>query len=68
VIWPLSPACVEGALARVSGLDRSENPYDAVNAPERRRTWNWAWIYANQLLEMNIEHQTAGWFNDEEAA
>jgi hypothetical protein len=68
VIWPLAPSCVEGALARVSGLERSENPYDTVNASERHGTWLWAWLYADKLLEINIEHQTAGWFNSEEAA
>lgn len=68
MIWPLSPACVEGALARVGGLDRSENPYDQVNASERHWTWDWAWKYADRLLAINVEHQTSAWMNDEETA
>lgn len=68
MIWPLGPSCVEGALARVSGLDRSDNPYDAVTAAERYRTWRWAWRYADTLLEINVQHLAATWFNEDEAA
>jgi hypothetical protein len=67
VIWPLAPPTVEGALARVSGVERAENPYDSANAPERYAAWRWAWLYADRLLELNLEHQTAGWFNEDEA-
>jgi hypothetical protein len=68
VIWPLSPSCVEGALARVSGVDRTDNPYDATNAPERHRTWLWAWLYADLLIAININHLAANWQHDEDEA
>ena len=68
MIWPVGPSCVEGALARVSGVDRTDNPYDTVNAPERHRTWVWAWLYADRLLEMNVDHLAASWHNEDEAA
>jgi hypothetical protein len=68
MIWPLAPSCVEGALARVSGLDEDENPYDSINAPERHRTWSWAWFYADRLLDLNVEHLADTWFNEDEAA
>ena len=68
MIWPLSPSCVEGALARVSGTAREGNPYDITTARERHKTWAWAWLYADRLLEANIEQLAATWFNDEEAA
>ena len=68
MIWPLSPACVEGALARVSGVDIADNPYESVNAPERHGVWRWAWLYADRLLELNIEQLAATWNNEDEAA
>jgi hypothetical protein len=68
VIWPTSPACVEGALARVSGVDLGDNPYDIGNAEERYRTWRWAWLYADRLLELNVDHLAASWGYDEDAA
>jgi hypothetical protein len=68
VIWPLAPACCEGALARVGGAGRSDNPYDDRNAAERHRTWEWAWLYADRLLELNVNHLAATWFNEGEAA
>ena len=68
MIWPLSPSCVEGALARVSGVDRSDNPYDPVAAPERHKTWRWAWHYADDLLALNVQHFAETWFNEDEAA
>ena len=68
MIWPLSASCVEGALARVAGLERFANPYDVVNAPERHRVWEWAWVYADRLLEANIDRLVVGWSNEDEAA
>jgi hypothetical protein len=68
VIWPLSPSCVEGALARVSGVDREDNPYDLTTARERHRTWRWAWLYADTLLAINVDHLAATWNYDEDGA
>jgi hypothetical protein len=58
---------VEGALARVSGVEVSDNPYDRTNAPERHRTWRWAWNYADMLLAVNVEHLAVRWHNEDEA-
>jgi hypothetical protein len=68
VIWPLAPSCAEGVLARVAGLEHTDNPYDATNADERHRTWLWGWWYAERVLAANIEHLAVGWHNEEEAA
>lgn len=68
MIWPLSPSCVEGALARVSGVDRFDNPYDATTAIERHKTWDWAWLYADRLLELNVDYLTTTWDHDEDEA
>ena len=67
MIWPLAPAVCEGALARVSGLERDQNPYDVSNAEDRYDAWVWGWLYANRLLELNFEHLEAGGWEDEAA-
>jgi hypothetical protein len=68
VISPLAHACVEGALARISGVDRSENPYDRTIAPDSYETWRWSWLYADRWLELNIGHYAGAWLNEDEAA
>jgi hypothetical protein len=52
----------------VSGVDIADNPYESVNAPERHGVWRWAWLYADRLLELNIEQLAATWNNEDEAA
>ena len=64
---PLSHATVEGALARVVGLELHENPYDALNACARHEAWKWAWRYADALLAFHLEHEVPR-HNEDEAA
>ncbi len=66
-IAPLARVCVEASVSRVIGRDIDANPYDSSNAPTHFYCWRWARRYADQLLERVVEHEVAGWLEDEAA-